>query len=66
MDMFEKCFYWTLAIGFGALGIFVGLLVLKIAIGVAGFLLGSSTGTLVLAWFLWKIYEHHKKHSTDL
>lgn len=57
MDIFGKALAWTMAIGFALMGIYVGLLILRIAIEVAGFLLGSSLGTLVLVfllYFWWK------------
>lgn len=65
MDWFEKAFATTLMVGFGCLGVLTGLLVLRIAIGVAGALLGSTIGTLALAWILWKIYDHHKKNKEE-
>lgn len=57
MDIFGKALAWTMAIGFALMGIYVGLLILRIAIEVAGFLLGSSLGTFVLVfllYFWWK------------
>ena len=65
MDWFEKAFATTLMVGFGALGCMTGLLVLRIAIGVAGAMLGSTIGTLALAWILWKMYNHHKNKQED-
>lgn len=60
MDWFAKAMTATIMIGFGLLGFYVGLLVIKIAIDVAGVLLGSSIGTLLLAWILWKLYKANK------
>lgn len=62
MDWFEKAVSWTIAGGFILLGIYVGLLVLRIAIGVAGFMLGSSVGTIFLAIILWGFYKRHKNN----
>ncbi len=60
MDWFGKCMMWTIAIGFGLMGIYVGLLVLRIAIGVAGWMLGSSIGTILLAIILITLYKKNK------
>ena len=60
MDWFAKAMTATIMIGFGLLGFYVGLLVIKIAIDVAGVLLGSSIGTLLLAWILYKLYKANK------
>lgn len=60
MDWFAKAMTATIMIGFGLLGFYVGLLVIKIAIDVAGVMLGSSVGTLLLAWILYKLYKANK------
>lgn len=60
MDWFGKAMTGTIMLGFGLLGFYVGLLVIKIAIDVAGVLLGSSIGTLLLAWILYKLYQKNK------
>lgn len=65
MDSFEKAFVITMQIGFGALGFFVALLLLRITIEVAGFLLGSSLGTLIFAWILYKLYRRYQKRHPE-
>jgi len=60
MDWFGKAISWTIAAGFCLMGVYVGLLILRIAFGVAGFLLGSSLGTVLLAILLWNWYKRHK------
>lgn len=60
MDWFTKAISWTIAAGFCLMGVYVGLLILRIAFGVAGFLLGSSLGTILLAMLLWSWYKKHK------
>ena len=60
MDWFSKAISWTLAIGFALMGVYVGLLILRIALGVAGVMLGSSIGTILLAIFLWMAYKKFK------
>lgn len=60
MDWFAKAMTGTIMLGFGMLGFYVGLLVIKIAIDVAGVLLGSSIGTIFLAWILYKLYKANK------
>lgn len=60
MDYFSKAIQWTLAIGFGMIGIYVGLLILRVAIGVAGIMLGSSFGTIVLALIIWHLWKKNK------
>jgi len=60
MDWFTKAMSWTITIGLGLLGVYVGLLILRIAIGVAGFLLGSSLGTIVLALILYHWWKANK------
>lgn len=65
MNLFEKAFAWTVAIGFVMLGIWAGLLVLKVAIGVAGFMLGSTVGTIVFLLIMWKLYETIKDRLFD-
>lgn len=65
MNLFEKAFAWTVAIGFVLLGIWAGLLVLKVAIGVAGFMLGSTVGTIVFLLIMWKLYETIKDKLFD-
>lgn len=57
MDWFGKAISWTLAIGFGLMGVYVGLIILRIALGVAGVMLGSGIGTILLAIFLWMVYK---------
>lgn len=61
MEWFDKLFSWTIMIGFGTLGIMCGLVVLRVAVGVAGVLLGSTLGTLILAWILWKAWKRYDK-----
>lgn len=65
MNLFEKAFAWTVAIGFALMGIYVGLLVLRVSIEVAGFLLGSSLGTIVLLWIMYMLYKHFKDRLFD-
>ena len=60
MDWFGKAVAWTVTAGFVLMGVYVGLLILRMAIGVAGFMLGSSLGTLVLALILWCWYKKNK------
>jgi len=60
MDWFGKAISWTVAIGFAMMGVYVGLLILRIAIGVAGFLLGSSIGTIVLAVIMWEWWKRNR------
>ena len=61
MQWFEKTFYTTLAIGFGMLGVFAAAFVLRVAIGVVGIMLGSSLGTIALAFLLWKGCDYWRK-----
>lgn len=65
MNLFEKAFAWTVAIGFALMGIYVGLLVLRISIEVAGFLLGSSLGTILLLWVMYMLYKRFKDKLFD-
>lgn len=65
MNLFEKAFAWTIAIGFALMGVYVGLLVLRVSIEVAGFLLGSTLGTIVLLWIMWCIYKRFKDKLFD-
>lgn len=60
MDYFGKAFYMTIGIGFGILGFFTGILLIKVAIEVAGALLGSSLGTILLAWILYTLWKKNK------
>lgn len=60
MNWFEKGIHYTIMAGLFLLGIYIGLLVLRIAIGVAGFLLGSSLGTIVLIIFVYRWYKKNK------
>ena len=60
MDYFGKALWTTVGIGFGLLGFFTGLLIVKVAIDVAGVLLGSSLGTILLAFVLYELYKHNK------
>lgn len=61
MDIFGKVLSLTVAIGFGLMGFYVGLLILRIAIGVVGFLLGSALGTIVLAVIMYYWWKANKK-----
>lgn len=61
MDFFGKAVYWTIVAGFILMGVYVGLLVLRIAIGVAGVMLGSSAGTILLAILLWMAWKKYNK-----
>ena len=65
MDAFDKAFGVTMQIGLGTLGFFVALLLLRITIEVAGFMLGSSLGTLIFAWFLYKAYKRYRKRHPE-
>lgn len=59
MDYFGKALWWTLAIGFGMIGIWAGLVVLKVAIGVVGYLLGSTIGSFLLVMILIGVYKKY-------
>ncbi len=61
MEWFSKAMSYTIAIGFALMGVYVGLLVLRLAIGVAGFMLGSALGTVILAMVMWHWYKKHKE-----
>lgn len=65
MEYFTKAFAWTVAIGFALLGVYTGLLVLRISIEVAGFLLGSTIGTFALLWIMWKLFQKYKDKLFD-
>ena len=54
---FQKAMMTTLTIGFGVLGVYVGLCLLRVAIEAAGWMLGTTFGTVVLAIVLWRMYE---------
>ena len=60
MDIFTRALRWTMLAGMFLLGIWTGILFLRVAISVVGFLLGSSLGTVILALILWHWYERHK------
>ena len=60
MEWFGKGIYWTIAIGCAIMGMYVGLLVLRIAVEVAGWMLGSSFGTIMLAFILWEVYKRSR------
>jgi Na+-driven multidrug efflux pump len=62
MSYFDKAFDLTMRIGFGALGIFLGILLLRITLEVAGFLLGSTLGTIVFAGLLYAWYKRYRRN----
>ncbi len=66
MGYFDKAFDWTMKIGFGALGFFLAILLLRITLEVAGFLLGSTLGTLVFAWLLYAGYKRYRKNHPNV
>lgn len=61
MEWFDKFFSWTLMVGFGTLGVLCGLLVLRVAIGVTGILLGTTFGTFIVAFILWRAWVRYDK-----
>lgn len=61
MEWFDKLFHWTIMVGFGTLGVLCGLLVLRVAIGVTGVLLGSTFGTLIVGFVLWRAWTRYEK-----
>ena len=57
MEFFGKALAWTLMIGFGLIGVWAGLSILNVAIGVVGYLLGSTLGCFVLALIFIGVYK---------
>lgn len=57
MNIFTICFKITLAVFLGALGVLCALCVAKVAIAVAGVLLGSTLGTLIFALLIYAIVK---------
>lgn len=65
MKYFTKAFAWTVAVGFALLGIYAGLLAFRIGVEIAGFLLGSTLGTFILLWIMYRLYEKYKDKLFD-
>lgn len=61
MEYFDKAMHYTFMIFFGCLGVLVALCVIKIAIEVVGFMLGSTIGTLILGWIAWRYYKRYRE-----
>lgn len=62
MNYFDRVFDWTMKIGFGALGFFLAVLLLRITLEVAGFLLGSTLGTVIFAWLIYMWYKRYRRN----
>ena len=58
---FDKALATTLMVGSAAFGIYVGLCILRVALEVAGTLLGTSFGTILVALLIYKFYERKWK-----
>ena len=61
MEWFDKGLTWTIRIGLTAIGVIVGLCILRIAIAVAGVMLGSGIGTIFLGLIAWSMYKSYRK-----
>lgn len=61
MDIIRKACAWTITIGLAMMGIYLGLVILRVAIDVAGFMLGSTIGTILFVLVMVKIYEKFLK-----
>lgn len=53
MEWFNKAFQIVMNAGFAVLGVLCGLIVLRVALSVAGALLGSVFGTILLIVIVW-------------
>lgn len=62
MEWFDKAMHYTFMVGFGALGVLAALCVIRIAVEVVGFMLGSTLGTLILAGIVYHCYKRYHKH----
>ncbi len=61
MNYFNKALTWTIRIGFAIIGIMVGLVALRVCIAVAGVLLGSTLGTILLAYVVYRVLRNYKE-----
>ena len=59
LDWFGKALYWTLVGGFFIMGIVTGLAMLQIIAVIAGGLLSTSVGTVILLYIVWRLYKHY-------
>lgn len=61
MRSFEKAVGYTVGIGYAVFGVYIGLLILRVAFEVAGLLVGSLLGTIVFLLMVRAIYKKLKK-----
>lgn len=65
MEWFDKMMHYTLMIGFGALGVLAALCVIRIALEVVGFMLGSTLGTILLGLVVYHWYKRYKNENKE-
>ena len=65
LEWFSKALYWTLAIGFGLLGVVAAAVILKVAFAMTCALLSTYVGTVILAILVYRAYKAYTKTKKD-
>lgn len=67
MDIIFKVFHYLFVFGMGCIGAYVAFVALSIVLGVAGAMLGSTAGTIILIALFWGAYKKWKEnHPNDI
>lgn len=65
MDIIFKVFHYLFVFGMGCIGAYVAFVALSIVLGVAGAMLGSTAGTIILIAVFWYAYKKWRKEQNN-